>query len=163
MTLLHPYNSPKLPDPPSRDDSFSFSPQVLCLTRLVKKLSSMHSRNLLDCLQLTLLLSQQMSGGLKSPRRTKACKCDSSWNWINKASSLGSAWSGSLACRRHTSRIMGCSSQKEYLEERASLFPGVVVDLLKEPEGSLCEDKSDYTGCFLLQNIELTSVRNARG
>lgn len=58
---------------------------------------------------------------------------------------------------------MECSSQKEYLENRASLFPGVVVDLLKEPEGALCEDKSDCTGCFLLQNRELTSVRNARG
>lgn len=58
---------------------------------------------------------------------------------------------------------MDCSSQKGYLEKRASLFPGVVVDLLKEPEGSLFGDKSDYTGCFLLQTIELTSVRNARG
>lgn len=61
------------------------------------------------------------------------------------------------------SGIMDCSSEKEYLEKRASLFPGVVVDLLKEPEGGLYEDKNGYTGCFLLQNVELTSVRNARG
>lgn len=61
------------------------------------------------------------------------------------------------------SGIMDCSSQKDCLEKRASLFPGVVVDLLKEPEGGLYEDKSGYTGCFLLQNIVLTSVRNACG
>lgn len=61
------------------------------------------------------------------------------------------------------SGIMGCGCQKEYLEKRASLFPGVVVDLLKDPEGGLYEDKSGYTGCFILQNIELASVRNARG
>lgn len=61
------------------------------------------------------------------------------------------------------SGIMDCSSQKECLEKRASLFPGVVVDLLKEAEGGLYEDKSGYTGCFILQNVELPSVRNARG
>lgn len=46
---------------------------------------------------------------------------------------------------------------------RVSLFPGVVVELLKEPGGRLYEDKSGYTGCFLLQNVELTSVRNPSG
>lgn len=65
--------------------------------------------------------------------------------------------------RQTDSGIMDCHSQKEYLEKRASLFPGVVVDLLKEPGGGLYEDKSGCTGCFLLQNIELTSVRNAHG
>jgi len=64
---------------------------------------------------------------------------------------------------RAGSGIMDCSSQKDYLEKRASLFPGVVVDRLKEPEGGLYEGKSGYTGCFLLQNVELTSVRNACG
>lgn len=38
----------------------------------VKKLSSMHSRSLLDCLQLIVLLSQQISGRFKSPSRTKS-------------------------------------------------------------------------------------------
>lgn len=40
------------------------------------------------------------------------------------------------------SGIMDCGSQKEYLEKRASLFPGGGVDLLKEPGGGLYEDKS---------------------
>ncbi|KAK4823103.1 hypothetical protein QYF61_025841, partial [Mycteria americana] len=44
-------------------------------TTWLKKLSSMHSRSLLDCLQLTMLLFQQMLGWLKSPSRMRACKC----------------------------------------------------------------------------------------
>jgi len=49
----------------------------------LKKLSSMHSRNLLDCLQLAMLLFQQMSGWLKSPSRTRAYERDSvDFIWI---------------------------------------------------------------------------------
>lgn len=57
--------------------------------------------------------------------------------------------------------IVGCSSSKEYLEK--SLFPGIGKDLWKEPEGRSCGDKSGCAGCFPLQNIVLTSVRNPCG
>ena len=40
---------------------------------LVGLLSSIHSRSLLDCLQLMVLLLQQISGWLKSLSRTRAC------------------------------------------------------------------------------------------
>lgn len=40
----------------------------------LKKLYSIHSPSLLNCLQLTTLLFQKMSEWLKSPRRMRACK-----------------------------------------------------------------------------------------
>ena len=56
----------------------------------------MHSRSLLDCLQLTELLFQQMSGCLKSHTRITACKHEASWSWRKKISSVGSPCSGTL-------------------------------------------------------------------
>jgi len=56
----------------------------------LKKLSSMHSKCLLNCLHLAALLFQQMSGWLKSPGRTKDCEHAGSWSWRKKASSAGS-------------------------------------------------------------------------
>ncbi|KAK4814209.1 hypothetical protein QYF61_012548 [Mycteria americana] len=50
------------------------SPRAGLSNTWIKKLSSMHSRSLLDCLQLAVLLFQQMSGWLKSPSRTRACE-----------------------------------------------------------------------------------------
>ena len=41
-----------------------------------RKLSSVHSRNLLDCLCHAVLSLQQISGWLKSPMRTRACECE---------------------------------------------------------------------------------------
>ncbi|KAK4813629.1 hypothetical protein QYF61_014389, partial [Mycteria americana] len=52
----------------------------------LKKLSSMHSRSLPDCLQLAMLLFQQMSGWLKTPSRTRACEREASCSWRRKAS-----------------------------------------------------------------------------
>lgn len=40
------------------------------------KLSSVDFRSLLDCLQPTMLLCQQISGWLEYPIRTRACECD---------------------------------------------------------------------------------------
>ncbi|KAK4811032.1 hypothetical protein QYF61_015736 [Mycteria americana] len=57
------------------------SPRVGLSITWVKKLSSMHSRSLLDCLQLATLLFQKMSGWLKSPSRTRACERDASCSW----------------------------------------------------------------------------------
>jgi len=56
------------------------SPQVGVLITWLKKLSSMYSRNLLDCLQLAVLLFQQMSGWLKFPSRTRACERKAPWS-----------------------------------------------------------------------------------
>ncbi|KAK4818677.1 hypothetical protein QYF61_017422 [Mycteria americana] len=58
------------------------SPWVGLSITWVKKLSSMHSRSVLDCLQLAM----QMSGWLKSPSRTRACECEASCSWRKKAS-----------------------------------------------------------------------------
>ncbi|KAK4829131.1 hypothetical protein QYF61_002210 [Mycteria americana] len=66
------------------------SPLVGLSITWLKKLSSMHSRSLLDCLQLSVLLFQQMSGWLKSPSRTRGCERDASCSWRKKASSIGS-------------------------------------------------------------------------
>ncbi|KAK4818603.1 hypothetical protein QYF61_015465, partial [Mycteria americana] len=64
------------------------SPRVGVSITWVKKLSSMHSRSLLDCLQLAVLLFQQMLGWLKSPSRTRACEREASCSWRKKASSV---------------------------------------------------------------------------
>jgi len=66
------------------------SPQVGVSITWLQKLSSMHSRNLLDCLQLAVLLLQQMSGWLMSPSRTRDGEHKASWSWRKKASSVGS-------------------------------------------------------------------------
>ncbi|KAK4829570.1 hypothetical protein QYF61_005239 [Mycteria americana] len=60
------------------------SPLVGLSITWLKKLSSMHARSLLDCLQLAVLLFQQMSGWLKSPSRTRACERDASCSWSKK-------------------------------------------------------------------------------
>ena len=57
-------------------------------------LSSVGSRSLLDCLQFTVLFSQQISGRLKSPIRMRDCECDDSCSWNMKALSTGSCWCG---------------------------------------------------------------------
>jgi len=56
----------------------------------LKKFSSTHSRNLLDCLQLAVLLFQQMSGWFKSPSRVRDCEHEASWSWSRKALSVDS-------------------------------------------------------------------------
>ncbi|KAK4806147.1 hypothetical protein QYF61_001073 [Mycteria americana] len=63
------------------------SPLVGLSITWLKKLSSMHSRSLPDCLQLAVLLFQQMSGWLKSPSRTRSCEREASCSWRKKASS----------------------------------------------------------------------------
>jgi len=65
--------------------------QVGVLITWLKKLSSMHSRNLLDCLQLAVLLFLQMSGWLKSPNRMRVCEREASWSWRKNTSSVGSS------------------------------------------------------------------------
>ena len=73
----------------------SVHPTVLGLSiTWLNKLSSMHSRSLLDCLQLSVLLFQQMSG--QSPSRTRACEHHASCSWSKKNSSVCSPWSGGL-------------------------------------------------------------------
>ncbi|KAK4829867.1 hypothetical protein QYF61_007259 [Mycteria americana] len=54
------------------------SPLVELSITWLKKLSSMHSRSLLDCLWLAMLLFQQTLGWLKSPSSTRACEHDAS-------------------------------------------------------------------------------------
>lgn len=68
---------------------------VLSVTR-IKKLSPTHSRSLLDCLQIAVLLFQQMSQWLESPSRVKACEHDASCCWSKNSSSTSSPCLGSL-------------------------------------------------------------------
>ena len=60
----------------------------------VRKLLSMPSRNLLDCLCPAVLSLQQISGWLKIPMRISACKCEAHSSCLKKASSTLSSWSG---------------------------------------------------------------------
>ncbi|KAK4826415.1 hypothetical protein QYF61_008948 [Mycteria americana] len=53
------------------------SPRVRVSITWVKKLSSMHSRSLPDCLQLSMLLFQQMLGIIESFRLEKTFKIKS--------------------------------------------------------------------------------------
>lgn len=69
------------------------SPLVMSCT-LTRKLSSTDSRDFLACLQLTVLLFQQ----LKSPSGW-ACEHNTSCSWRKKALSISSPWSGSLTTR----------------------------------------------------------------
>ena len=60
------------------------------LDYLCWKMSSMHSRNLVDCLSTAVLRFQQASGWLKSPMRTRACECEAFSSCLKKASSTSS-------------------------------------------------------------------------
>jgi len=62
------------------------------LTSCIRKLSSMHTKNLLDCFFSSVLHFQQMSDKLKSPMRTKATVCMTSVSCLSNASS----WLGGL-------------------------------------------------------------------
>ncbi|KAK4827184.1 hypothetical protein QYF61_015146 [Mycteria americana] len=66
------------------------SPRVQVSITWVKKLSSMHCRSFLDCLELAVLLFPQMSGWLTSPSRTRDCEHEASHSWRKKVSSVSS-------------------------------------------------------------------------
>jgi len=76
--------------------SNSASPLVSLSNTWTRKLPSMDYRSVLDCVQLSLLFSQQISRWLKTPIRMRACKHDASCSWSKKALSTGSPWSSDL-------------------------------------------------------------------
>lgn len=53
-------------------------------------------KDLLDCLQFTVLLFQQMSGWLESPSSIRACKHDTSCSWRKNSLSTSFPWWGRL-------------------------------------------------------------------
>ena len=63
-----------------------------------KRLSLIDSWRVLDCLQLAVLLFQEMLGWLKSPSRRRACNCNASHSCRKKSSSAGSAWWNKKLC-----------------------------------------------------------------
>ncbi|XP_042685243.1 ras GTPase-activating protein 1-like isoform X1 [Centrocercus urophasianus] len=72
--LMTPISSFTLVSSRSSIESPLVGPSITWL----RKLFSMHSRSLLDHLQLAVLLFQQMSGWFKSPSRTSTCDCNAS-------------------------------------------------------------------------------------